>query len=255
MNSKPGTTVKSISISCSCLHCRRFLRARWLRLKLKSRRARIAGGKSRRSGPLSGRLSAGPPMCCAPRNRYGRLAKRISSEGPCGRSYLHWKRRLSQSGGSGARYPGQNTREERRKRQRSMLVRLDPGTELSRTQACGNRRTASSPRPILKWMTGPLYPGDFIHSEAGTLDHRVWSETAVLLSNDLDKRRPFLIFSQVSHRDYWECLLRIFPSGAPARKQHLNFKSSLPDQKFVPFPIHASGPFPDFELTSARRRV
>jgi anti-sigma factor ChrR (cupin superfamily) len=30
---------------------------------------------------------------------------------------------------------------------------------------------------ILKVDDRTLYPGDFIHSEAGSVDHRVWSET------------------------------------------------------------------------------
>jgi len=101
----------------------------------------------------------------------GRLAKRIASEGPVRAvSYLHWKRRLARVGGSGARYPGQNTREERRKRQREHVSGFDREPIIPDT-SMRDRRTAISPRHM-KVDDRTLYPGDFIHSEGGTLDHR-----------------------------------------------------------------------------------
>src|SRR5215469_1691119 len=58
----------------------------------------------------------------------------------------------------------------------SMLVRLDPGTDYP-----GHTHAAVEElhllHGVLKVDDRTLYPGDFIHSEAGSIDHRVWSET------------------------------------------------------------------------------
>ena len=58
----------------------------------------------------------------------------------------------------------------------SMLVRLDPGTDYP-----GHRHAGIEELHLLHGILNvderTLYPGDFIHSEAGSLDHRVWSET------------------------------------------------------------------------------
>ena len=58
----------------------------------------------------------------------------------------------------------------------SMLVRLDPGTDYP-----GHRHAGVEELHLLhgihKVDERTLYPGDFIHSEAGSVDHRVWSET------------------------------------------------------------------------------
>ena len=58
----------------------------------------------------------------------------------------------------------------------SMLVRLDPGTDYP-----GHRHASIEElillHGILKVDDRTLYPGDFISSEAGSVDHRVWSET------------------------------------------------------------------------------
>jgi anti-sigma factor ChrR (cupin superfamily) len=58
----------------------------------------------------------------------------------------------------------------------SMLVRLDPGTEYPGHTHAGIEELHLL-RGILKVDARTLYPGDFIHSEAGSVDHRVWSET------------------------------------------------------------------------------
>ena len=58
----------------------------------------------------------------------------------------------------------------------SMLVRLDPGTDYPGHRHAGIEELHLL-HGILKVDARTLYPGDFIHSEAGSVDHRVWSET------------------------------------------------------------------------------
>jgi quercetin dioxygenase-like cupin family protein len=58
----------------------------------------------------------------------------------------------------------------------SMLVRLDPGTDYPAHRHAGVEELHLL-HGVLKVDDRTLYPGDFIHAEAGTVDHRVWSET------------------------------------------------------------------------------
>lgn len=58
----------------------------------------------------------------------------------------------------------------------SMLVRLDPGTDYPGHTHAGIEELHLL-HGVLKVDDRTLYPGDFIHAEAGTVDHRVWSET------------------------------------------------------------------------------
>jgi quercetin dioxygenase-like cupin family protein len=58
----------------------------------------------------------------------------------------------------------------------SMLVRLDPGTDYPAHRHAGAEELHLL-HGILKVDDRTLYPGDFIHSGAGSVDHRVWSET------------------------------------------------------------------------------
>ena len=58
----------------------------------------------------------------------------------------------------------------------SMLVRLDPGTDYPGHRHAGIEELHLL-HGILKVDDRTLYPGDFIHSEAGSVDRRVWSET------------------------------------------------------------------------------
>jgi quercetin dioxygenase-like cupin family protein len=58
----------------------------------------------------------------------------------------------------------------------SMLVRLDPGTDYPAHRHAGTEELHLL-HGILKVDDRTLYPGDFIHNEAGSVDHRVWSET------------------------------------------------------------------------------
>ena len=58
----------------------------------------------------------------------------------------------------------------------SMLVRLDPGTDYPGHKHAGVEELHLL-HGVLKVDDRTLYPGDFIHSEAGSIDHRVWSET------------------------------------------------------------------------------
>jgi anti-sigma factor ChrR (cupin superfamily) len=57
-----------------------------------------------------------------------------------------------------------------------MLVRLDQGTDYPGHTHAGIEELHLL-HGILKVDDRTLYPGDFIHSEAGSVDHRVWSET------------------------------------------------------------------------------
>jgi DNA-directed RNA polymerase specialized sigma24 family protein len=58
----------------------------------------------------------------------------------------------------------------------SMLVRLDPGTDYPGHTHAGVEELHLL-HGVLKVDDRTLYPGDFIHSEAGSVDRRVWSET------------------------------------------------------------------------------
>ena len=58
----------------------------------------------------------------------------------------------------------------------SMLVRLDPGTDYPGHTHAGIEELHLL-HGILKVDDRTLYPGDFIHSEPGSIDHRVWSDT------------------------------------------------------------------------------
>jgi len=58
----------------------------------------------------------------------------------------------------------------------SMLVRLDSGTDYPGHTHAGIEELHLL-HGILKVDDRILYPGDFIHAEAGSVDHRVWSET------------------------------------------------------------------------------
>jgi quercetin dioxygenase-like cupin family protein len=58
----------------------------------------------------------------------------------------------------------------------SMLVRLDPGIDYPAHRHAGTEELHLL-HGILKVDERTLYPGDFIHNEAGSVDHRVWSET------------------------------------------------------------------------------
>jgi len=58
----------------------------------------------------------------------------------------------------------------------SMLVRLDPGADYPGHTHAGIEELHLL-HGILRVDDRTLYPGDFIHSEAGSVDHRVWSET------------------------------------------------------------------------------
>ena len=58
----------------------------------------------------------------------------------------------------------------------SMLVRLDPGTDYPGHKHAGIEELHLL-QGILKVDERTLYPGDFIHAEAGSVDHRVWSDT------------------------------------------------------------------------------
>jgi quercetin dioxygenase-like cupin family protein len=58
----------------------------------------------------------------------------------------------------------------------SMLVRLDPGVDYPGHTHKGIEELHLL-HGVLKVDDRTLYPGDFIHAEAGSVDHRVWSET------------------------------------------------------------------------------
>jgi anti-sigma factor ChrR (cupin superfamily) len=70
----------------------------------------------------------------------------------------------------------------------SMLVRLDPGTDYPPHCHAG-REELHLLHGELMIDDRKLYPGDYIRAEAGSIDHRVWSETGctcVLLTSTKD---------------------------------------------------------------------
>jgi anti-sigma factor ChrR (cupin superfamily) len=74
------------------------------------------------------------------------------------------------------------------KRSVSMLVRLAPGTEYPPHRHYGVEELHLLQGELMIDQK-KLYPGDYIRAEAGTVDHRVWSETGctcVLLTSTED---------------------------------------------------------------------
>jgi len=71
----------------------------------------------------------------------------------------------------------------------SMLVRLDPGTDYPPHTHAGVEELHLL-HGELKVDEKTLYPGDFIHAEAGTVDRRVWTESGcvcVLMTSTKDR--------------------------------------------------------------------
>jgi quercetin dioxygenase-like cupin family protein len=108
---------------------------------------------------------------------WGRLAKRIAGEG-CTQPFMpaleapgkpKWEEAAP---GIHVKILARNTEMN----SVSMLVRLDPGTDYPAHRHAGTEELHLL-HGILKVDDRTLYPGDFIHSEAGSVDHRVWSET------------------------------------------------------------------------------
>jgi len=108
---------------------------------------------------------------------WPRLAKRIASEGgtqpfvpPLDAPVRpEWEEAVP---GIHVKILARNTRND----SVSMLVRLDPGTDYPGHTHAGVEELHLL-HGILKVDDRTLYPGDFIHSEVGSIDHRVWSET------------------------------------------------------------------------------
>ena len=106
-----------------------------------------------------------------------RLAKRIASEGDAQPSVFPLKAPAKPEWEEAA--PGIHVKILARNAEVdrvSMLVRLDPGTDYPAHQHAGTEELHLL-YGILKVDDRTLHPGDFIHNEAGTVDHRVWSET------------------------------------------------------------------------------
>ena len=70
----------------------------------------------------------------------------------------------------------------------SMLVRLEPGTDYPPHRHAGKEELHLLHGEL--WIDDKkLYPGDYIWAEAGSVDHRIWSETGctcVLLTSSRD---------------------------------------------------------------------
>ncbi len=108
---------------------------------------------------------------------WGRLAERIASEGGSQRFVLRLDEPAKPEWEEAA--PGIHVKILARNAENdsvSMLVRLDPGTDYPGHRHAGIEELHLL-HGILKVDERTLYPGDFIHSEAGSVDHRVWSET------------------------------------------------------------------------------
>jgi quercetin dioxygenase-like cupin family protein len=106
-----------------------------------------------------------------------RLAKRIASEGSMPplvpqsdvRGKSEWEEAAP---GIHVKILARNTENHRL----SMLVRLDPGTDYPGHTHAGIEELHLL-HGILKVDDRTLYPGDFMHNEAGSVHHHVWSET------------------------------------------------------------------------------
>jgi quercetin dioxygenase-like cupin family protein len=108
---------------------------------------------------------------------WGRLAQRIASEGATG-PFVPPLEALGKPEWEEAA-PGIHVKILAKNPENdsvSMLVRLDPGTDYPGHTHAGIEELHLL-HGILKVDDRTLYPGDFIHSEAGSVDHRVWSET------------------------------------------------------------------------------
>ena len=108
---------------------------------------------------------------------WARLAKRIASEGGTQPLVPRWELPTKPEWEEAA--PGIHVQILARNAENdsvSMLVRLDPGTDYPGHTHAGIEELHLL-HGILKVDDRILYPGDFIHSEAGSIDHRVWSET------------------------------------------------------------------------------
>jgi quercetin dioxygenase-like cupin family protein len=108
---------------------------------------------------------------------WGRLAKRIASEGGTSPFTPPLEAPVKPEWEEAA--PGIHVKILARNAENdsvSMLVRLDPGTDYPGHTHAGVEELHLL-HGILKVDDRTLYPGDFIHSEADTVDHRVWSET------------------------------------------------------------------------------
>jgi quercetin dioxygenase-like cupin family protein len=107
---------------------------------------------------------------------WGRLAKRIASE-TATRPFVPFEAPVKPEWEKAA--PGIHVKILARNAEKdsvSMLVRLDPGTDYPGHTHAGIEELHLL-HGILKVDERTLYPGDFIHAEAGSTDHRVWSET------------------------------------------------------------------------------
>jgi quercetin dioxygenase-like cupin family protein len=108
---------------------------------------------------------------------WGRLAKRIASETATRPFVSPLKTAVKPEWEEAA--PGIHVKILARNAENdsvSMLVRLDPGTDYPGHTHAGIEELHLL-HGVLKVDDRTLYPGDFIHSEAGSVDHRVWSET------------------------------------------------------------------------------
>jgi quercetin dioxygenase-like cupin family protein len=112
-----------------------------------------------------------------PESLWNQLAKRIGSEGTAGPFVPPLETPVKLDWEEAA--PGIHVKILARNAENdsvSMLVRLDPGTDYPGHTHAGVEELHLL-HGILKVDDRTLCPGDFIHSEADTVDHRVWSET------------------------------------------------------------------------------
>ena len=117
-------------------------------------------------------------MYCAQRNRYG-VGSQTASPLKRGhdRSFLHLETPDEPKWEEAA--PGIHVKilaKNAENNSVSMLVRLEPGTDYPAHQHAGAEELHLL-HGVLMVDDRTLYPGDFIHAEAGSVDHRVWSET------------------------------------------------------------------------------
>jgi quercetin dioxygenase-like cupin family protein len=108
---------------------------------------------------------------------WGRLAERIASEEATQPFVPHLEATVKPGWEEAA--PGIHVKILARNAENnsvSMLVRLNPGTDYPGHTHAGVEELHLL-HGILKVDDRTLYPGDFIHNQADSVDHRVWSET------------------------------------------------------------------------------
>ena len=135
-----------------------------------------AGRNSRPFVRLSASSSHGRPMCYVHRHVYGNSLRIESRKRDAASPVLAVPHRRAEAEWEEVA-PGISCKllaTDTEKKRVSMLVRLARGP-ISAPPPCRHRRVACF--TVSSWSTRKkLYPGDYMREEAGSADHRVWSD-------------------------------------------------------------------------------